>query len=83
VVQAPLPFGSLRQQLTLECIRQHYDPRANDIRTQRLAVILAVAPEAPLVFDALYTNWDEEYLDAKALEQAASNRLSCSALIDE
>ena len=31
VLQAPLPFGSLRQQLTLEYIRQHYDPAAKDI----------------------------------------------------
>jgi hypothetical protein len=32
-----------------------------------LAHILALAPEAPLVFDAVYNNLDEEYLDAKFL----------------
>jgi len=32
-----------------------------------LAKILAMAPEAPLVFDAVYKNHDEEYLDAKFL----------------
>jgi hypothetical protein len=34
-----------------------------------LVKILAIAPEAPLVFDALYKSHDEEYLDAKSLQQ--------------
>jgi hypothetical protein len=37
--------------------------------SQSLAKILAIAPEAPLVFDVLYKNHDEEYLDAKSLQQ--------------
>lgn len=37
--------------------------------SQSLAKILAIAPEAPLVFDALYKNQDEEYLDAKSLRE--------------
>jgi hypothetical protein len=32
-----------------------------------LAQIIALAPDAPLVFDAVYKNLDEEYLDAKFL----------------
>jgi hypothetical protein len=34
-----------------------------------LAQILALAPEAPLVFDAMYRNHDEEYLDVKFLAE--------------
>jgi len=34
-----------------------------------LAKILAIAPEAPLVFDVVYQNHDEEYLDAKFLRE--------------
>jgi hypothetical protein len=37
--------------------------------SQSLAKILAIAPEAPLVIDVLYKNHDEEYLDAKSLQQ--------------
>jgi hypothetical protein len=37
--------------------------------SQRLAKILAIAPGAPLVFDALYKNPDEEYQDAKSLQE--------------
>jgi hypothetical protein len=37
--------------------------------SQSLAKILAIAPEAPLVFDVLYKNHDEEYLDAKSLQE--------------
>jgi sugar phosphate isomerase/epimerase len=40
----------------------------NDRRA--LAQILALAPDAPLVFDAVYSNHDEEYLDAKFLREA-------------
>jgi hypothetical protein len=36
---------------------------------QSLAEILAIAPEAPLVLDGVYKNHDEEYLDAKALQE--------------
>jgi len=39
----------------------------NDRRA--LAQILALAPEAPMVFDALYKNHDDEYLDARYLEE--------------
>jgi hypothetical protein len=34
-----------------------------------LAKILAIAPQAPLVFDVLYKSHDQEYLDAKLLRQ--------------
>jgi hypothetical protein len=36
---------------------------------QGLANILAIAPQAPLVFNGVYKNHDEEYLDAKTLRQ--------------
>jgi hypothetical protein len=38
-------------------------------RSQSLAKILAIAPEAPLVLDVVYKNHDEEYLDAKSLQE--------------
>ncbi len=34
-----------------------------------LTKILAIAPEAPLVFDVLYKSHDEEYLNAKSLTE--------------
>ena len=37
--------------------------------SQSLAEILAIAPGAPIVFDALYKDHDEEYLDAKSLQK--------------
>jgi len=37
--------------------------------SQSLAKILAIAPEAPLVFDVLYKNHDEGYLDAQSLQE--------------
>jgi hypothetical protein len=43
----------------------------NDRRA--LAQILALAPEAPLVFDAVYKNLDEEYLDAKFLRETLTS----------
>jgi hypothetical protein len=39
----------------------------NDRRA--LAQILALAPDAPLVFDAMYRNYDEEYLDVQFLRR--------------
>jgi hypothetical protein len=42
--------------------------------SQSLASVLAVAPDAPLVLDALYTNRDEEYMDAKVLQEILSPR---------
>ena len=36
---------------------------------QSLAKILAIAPEVPLVLDVAYKNHDEEYLDAKTLQE--------------
>jgi hypothetical protein len=42
--------------------------------SRRLVKTLAIAPEAPVVFDALYKNHDEEYLDAKALEEMLGQR---------
>jgi hypothetical protein len=37
--------------------------------SESLAKILAIAPVAPLVLDALYKNKDEEYLDARSLRE--------------
>jgi hypothetical protein len=42
--------------------------------TQSLAKILAIAPDAPLLLDAVYKNHDEEYLDAKALQEMLGQR---------
>jgi hypothetical protein len=36
---------------------------------QSLTKILAIAPQAPLVLDVVYKNHDEEYLDAKFLQE--------------
>jgi hypothetical protein len=36
---------------------------------ERLAKILAIAPEVPMVFDVVYQNHDQEYLDAKCLRE--------------
>ena len=31
--------------------------------------MLAIAPQVPLVFDVVYENHDEEYLDAQCLQE--------------
>jgi hypothetical protein len=36
---------------------------------ESLARILAIAPEVPMVFDVVYQNHDQEYLDAKCLRE--------------
>jgi hypothetical protein len=48
-------------------IRGYQDSRS-------LVKTLAIAPEAPVVFDALYKNHDEEYLDAKSLGEIFGQR---------
>jgi len=42
---------------------------ADPEKRQQLAQILAIAPDAPVVFDVLYENHDAEYLDASFLER--------------
>jgi hypothetical protein len=37
--------------------------------TQSLGKMLAIVPQAPVVFDVVYKNRDEEYLDAKCLQE--------------
>ncbi len=44
-------------------------PIANTEKQQPLAQLLAVAPDAPFVFDVLYENHDAEYLDASFVER--------------
>ena len=44
-------------------------PVAGSSDLGRIAELLAIFPDAPLVFDAVYRNQDEEYLDARALER--------------
>jgi hypothetical protein len=39
-----------------------------------LGKILSIAPEAPLVFDALYKDHDEEYLDAKYIREIVTRQ---------
>ena len=38
-------------------------------KRRQLAQLLTVAPDAPIVFDALYENHDAEYLDASFVER--------------
>jgi hypothetical protein len=46
-----------------------HKPLANLEKREQLAQLLAVAPEAPIVFDVLYENHDAEYLDASLMER--------------
>jgi hypothetical protein len=39
---------------------------------QKLARILAISPQAPCVFDAVYTDKDSEYLDSRFLSRLLS-----------
>jgi N-acetylmuramoyl-L-alanine amidase len=40
VRQKPIAFGALREQLTLEYIRQHYDPRASSTTIQPVMIVV-------------------------------------------
>lgn len=44
---------------------------------RKLSAILAIAPDAPVVLDAVYNHHDQEYLDAKLLGE--SSRLAARA----
>jgi hypothetical protein len=46
-----------------------YAPIRGYQETPSLVKMLAIAPQAPLVFDVVYKNHDEEYLDAKYLQE--------------
>jgi len=46
-------------------------PIANHVAPDTLAPILAIAPDAPILLDATYTNHDHEYLDTRALDRIA------------
>jgi hypothetical protein len=52
-------------------IREYRDP-------QSLAILLAIAPEAPIVFDAVYKDHDEEYLDAVFLRGVLAPSISAT-----
>ena len=41
---------------------------------ESLAKILNIAPEAPMVFDVVYQNHNEEYPDAKCLGEIVADR---------
>ena len=46
-----------------------HKPIADPQRQQQLAQLVALAPDAPLIFDVLYENHDAEYLDASFVER--------------
>lgn len=51
-----------------------HQPIAMEAKTQGLQTLLEVSPHAPMVFDAIYENQDEEYLDASLIERLTSSR---------
>lgn len=48
-------------------------------RGAELAKYLAPAPDAPVVLDACYTGWDDEYEDGRAIEKLLPGRTAASA----
>jgi len=46
-------------------------PIAERVPPDTLAPLLAIAPDAPILLDAVYANQDREYLDARALARLA------------
>ena len=51
-----------------------HKPIANDKNQQQLMQLLAIVPDAPIVFDVLYENHDAEYLDASFLAPCPARR---------
>ena len=46
-----------------------YSPLQRSPGLQSLEALLDLAPDAPVVFDSVYANHDEEYLDARTLRE--------------
>ena len=47
-------------------------PIAERVPPDALAPLLAIAPDAPILLDAVYADQDQEYLDARALDRLAA-----------
>ena len=48
-------------------------PMAPRVPPDALAPLLAIAPDAPVLLDAVYADQDRGYLDARALHRLATN----------
>jgi N-acetylmuramoyl-L-alanine amidase len=77
----PIRFGRLRQQLTLQYIRSHYDPNASSIQIQPVMVV--VHWTASKTLRAAWNGFNPETLSGRA-DIAKGGRLNTSAhfLID-
>jgi N-acetylmuramoyl-L-alanine amidase len=76
VRQKPIAFGALRQQLTLEYIRQHYDPRASGIQIQPVMIVVHWTASGTL--QSAWNAFNAETLTGRA-DIARGGRLNTSA----
>jgi hypothetical protein len=77
VVQHPIPFGKLRQQLTLEYIRLHYDPRAQDIFIVPRMIVLHWTDSATL--RSALSEFDPAIVSGRSALLEAEGRVNVSA----
>ena len=77
IVQQPIPFGMLRQRLTLEYIRLHYDPRAQDISIVPRMIILHWTDSATL--RSALSEFDSPVVSGRSAMLEAEGRLNVSA----
>jgi N-acetyl-anhydromuramyl-L-alanine amidase AmpD len=77
IVDHPLPFGERRRALTLEYIRQHYDPQASDITIVPRAIVIHWTA-SPTLSSALATFAPEE-LPAGRPELRKGGKVNVSA----
>ena len=47
-------------------------PMAERVPPDAIAPFLAIAPDAPILLDAVYADQDQEYLEARALDRLAA-----------
>jgi N-acetylmuramoyl-L-alanine amidase len=76
VRQKPIAFGALREQLTLEYIRQHYDGRASSTLIQPVMVVVHWTASGTL--QAAWNAFNPETLSGRA-DIAGGGRLNVSA----
>jgi N-acetylmuramoyl-L-alanine amidase len=77
IVQHPIPFGKLRQRLTLEYIRLHYDPSAQDISIVPQMIVLHWTNSATL--RSALSEFDPPIVSGRSSMLEAEGRVNVSA----
>jgi N-acetylmuramoyl-L-alanine amidase len=76
ILQKPISFSENRKALTLEYIRQHYDPKATSIQIKPIMIVVHWTGSSS--FDGAWNTFNQEILQGRA-DIAKAGRLGTSA----